>query len=84
MKIKPFSSKTKQRKQWNEIQLENLVCDFYQQDDISRQAPDKDDVMVVRNPGESKSKKQKHQLQMLVLEAYLMWKDRKIGKSKLA
>ena len=64
MKIKPFSSKIKQRKQWNEIQLENLVCDFYQQDDISRQAPGKDDVMVVRNPGESKSKKQKHQLQI--------------------
>ena len=83
MKIKPFSSKIKQRKQWNEIQLENLVCDFYQQDDISRQAPGKDDVMVVRNPGESKSKKQKHQLQIWYWRL-MSWKDRKIGRSKFA
>ena len=71
------------------IQVETIDCvkQFYLRDDISHQAPGKQDVIVVRD-NNGKQKLQKKHIGMSVNEAYGLFKNEypnlKIGKSKFA
>ena len=49
IKVKPFTYDKRRWKQQNEIENEKLVLEFYQRDDISRQAPGKNDVVVKKS-----------------------------------
>ena len=64
-----------------------LVKDFYQRDDISRQAPGKRDTIVVRS-NEKKQTMQKRHFSMNVSEAYAIFREEhseeSVGKSKFA
>ena len=64
-----------------------LVKDFYQRDDISRQAPGKRDTIVVRS-NEKKQIMQKRHLSMNASEAYALFREEHpeeaVGKSKFA
>ena len=52
---------------------ESLIETFYCRDDISRQAPGKKDVVLVKDDNGVKSKVQKRNLFMTVLEAYRLF-----------
>ncbi|XP_065651101.1 E3 ubiquitin-protein ligase BRE1A-like [Hydra vulgaris] len=64
-----------------------LVLDFYQSDDISRQAPGKRDTIVVRLKNKKETVQKRH-LYMNVSEAYAVFKsdypEESVGKSKFA
>ncbi|XP_065665666.1 uncharacterized protein LOC136087088 [Hydra vulgaris] len=64
-----------------------LVLDFYQRDDISRQAPGKRDTIVVRLKNKKETVQKRH-LYMNVNEAYAVFKsdypEESVGKSKFA
>ena len=64
-----------------------LDKDFYQRDDISRQAPGKRDTVLVRS-NEKKQTMQKRHLSMNVSEAYALFREEhpeeSVGKSKFA
>lgn len=65
----------------------NKVKEFYQREDISRQAPGMKDVMTIRN-GATKEKIQIRHLLQSIKETYAMFReeyeDEEIGKSKFA
>ena len=73
----------------NEItpQIIESIKDFYQRDDISRQAPGVKDHIIHRQDG-MKTTIQKRYMAMTVAEAYQMYKDENpdkvVGKSKFA
>ena len=89
LKIKPFTSKKRQFDLNNRrsTEAEQSVLEFYERDDISRQAPGKRDVLKVKING-SKIEKQKRHLNMSIREAYNLWKEEnknvKLGKSTFA
>ena len=64
-----------------------IVKNFYTRDDISRQAPGKQDTVVVRENSERKTFQKRH-LSMTIMEAYQIFKNEhihiSIGKSKFA
>ena len=68
-------------------ETEQSVLNFYEREDISRQAPGKRDVLKVKVNG-SKVEKQKRHLSMSIIEAYNLWKEEnksaKLGKSTFA
>ena len=63
------------------------MLNFYERDDISRQAPGKRDTVTV-NEGDKKTKKQKRHMNMSIMEEYALWRkenpDIKLEKSKFA
>ncbi|XP_060754349.1 uncharacterized protein LOC132865864 isoform X2 [Neoarius graeffei] len=63
------------------------VVEFYKRDDISRQAPGKKDVVIIRVEGK-KNKIQKRHMTMSLMEAYRLFKEDHpevtVGKSKFA
>lgn len=65
-----------------------LVQEFYQRDDISRQAPGRKDVVNIRTQDGRKEKIQARHLTSSVMEVYAAFKEEfpliKIGKSKFA
>lgn len=65
-----------------------LVRNFYERDDISRQAPGRKDVVVIRSMNGEKSKVQARHLTTSINEVYAMFKEAnpniKIGRSKFA
>mgnify|MGYP001798459122 CR=1 FL=1 len=89
LKLKPFFKKKSRSTNNNSIKedVKLSITNFYLNDDISRQAPGKRDVVTVREEN-SKQKYQKRHLTMGVIEAYSIWKqehpDMKCGKSAFA
>lgn len=79
--------KSKRRINFPDLEMEQLVINFYEQDDISRQLPGKKDYVTVMEKG-VKTQKQKKILLMNVSEAYQLFKQDhpsiKVGKSKFA
>lgn len=69
------------------LETKDLVIDFYEREDISRQAPGRKDVITVRENG-IKYKMQTRHLQCSIKEVFAMFKadhsDVKIGKTKFA
>ena len=90
MKIRPFTSSKRKRKTEEKEAREKAVVEFYKRDDISRQAPGKNDVVSVKCAyGGKRQKLQKRHLTMsLTIEAYSLWKaehpNLKVGKSRFA
>ena len=84
IKIRPFVSKKRRSSATIASEKYQTVIDFYERDDISRQAPGKADCITVAENGH-KIKKQKRHLVMSVLEAHSLWKaenpGKKVGKS---
>ena len=68
-------------------EIVTMVDNFYEQDDISRQAPGKRDTIVVRTDVRKESRQRRH-LFMTVAEAYKLFREKYpgecIGKSKFA
>ena len=85
--------KCKRTLNFPELEMEQLVTNFYEQDDISRQMPGKKDYVTVIENGvktqqKKKKKKKKKILLMNVSEAYQLFKQDhpsiKVGKSTFA
>ena len=68
-------------------EIVTMVDNFYEQDDISRQAPSKLDTIVVRTDVRKETRQRRH-LFMTVAEAYQLFREKYpgecIGKSKFA
>ena len=79
--------KCKRTLNFPELEMEQLVTNFYEQDDIPRQLPGKKDYVTVMENG-VKTQKQKKILLMNVSETYRLFKQDhpsiKVGKSKFA
>ena len=69
-------------------ETKDLVRNFYERDDISRQAPGRKDVVTIRSENGEKTKVQARHLTTTINEVYAMFKesnpDIKIGRSKFS
>jgi hypothetical protein len=69
-------------------ETKDLVINFYERDDISRQAPGRKDVVTIRSENGEKTKVQARHLTTTINEVYAMFKesnpDIKIGRSKFS
>ena len=69
-------------------ETKDLVRNFYERDDISRQAPGRKDVVTIRSENGGKTKLQARHLTTTINEVYAMFKesnpDIKIGRSKFS
>lgn len=69
-------------------ETKDLVRNFYEQDDISHQAPGRKDVVTIRSENGGKTKVQARHLTTTINEVYAMFKESnpniKIGQSKFS
>ena len=87
-KVASTSECTPKRSSALSVEVTTKIVEYYQRDDVSRQAPGRKDATTVRKDDGTKTKIQTRHLTSSVMEIYAMFSDDepnvKVGKSKFA